>query len=128
MMASPATHCPVLIVEDDEDLREMMAQLLTLEGYQTTTVANGREALEYLHDAEKPHLILLDLMMPVMDGWEFRRQQQADPALAPVPVIVLSALDQARASNLEAEAFLKKPLDFDRLLSLVRTYCPPAGA
>jgi CheY-like chemotaxis protein len=123
MMARLVKHCPVLIVEDDEDLREMMAQLLTLEGFQTATVANGREALEYLHEASTPDVILLDLMMPVMDGWEFRRQQQADPALAPVPVIVLSALDQARASNLEATAFLKKPLDFDRLLSLVRTYC-----
>jgi CheY-like chemotaxis protein len=116
-------HCPVLIVEDDEDLREMMAQLLTLEGFHTATVANGREALEYLHESVKPEVILLDLMMPVMDGWEFRRQQQADPALAPVPVIVLSALDHGRAADLEADAFLKKPLDFDRLLSLVRTYC-----
>ena len=62
-------------------------------------------------------------MMPVMDGWEFRRQQQADPSIAPVPVIVLSALDQGRASNLEATAFLKKPLDFDHLLTLVRAYC-----
>jgi CheY-like chemotaxis protein len=123
MMPRTATRCPVLIVEDDEDLREMMAQMLTLEGFEAVAVANGREALEYLHEAEKPDVILLDLMMPVMDGWEFRRQQQADPALAPVPVIVLSALDQARASNLEAEAFLKKPLDFDRLLSLVRAYC-----
>src|SRR4029077_11326583 len=123
MMARTVKHCPVLIVEDDEDLREMMAQLLMLEGFHAATVANGREALEYLHEAQKPDVILLDLMMPVMDGWEFRRQQQADPALAPVPVIVLSALDQAGATSLEAEAFLKKPLDFDRLLSLVRTYC-----
>src|SRR3954468_23043361 len=123
MMARPVKYCPVLIVEDDEDLREMMAQLLSLEGYQTATVANGREALEYLHDAGGPQGILLDLMMPVMDGWEFRRQQQADPALAPVPVIVLSALDQGRASSLDANAFLKKPLDFDRLLTLVRGYC-----
>ena len=123
MMARTLRHCPVLIVEDDEDLREMMAQLLTLEGFQTATVANGREALEYLHNASKPDVILLDLMMPVMDGWEFRRQQQADPSIAPVPVIVLSALDQGRASNLEATAFLKKPLDFDRLLTLVRVYC-----
>src|SRR5262249_23014929 len=122
-MPDSANHCPVLIVEDDEDLREMMAQLLSLEGFHTATVSNGREALQYLQDAEKPQVILLDLMMPVMDGWEFRRQQQADPALAPVPVIVLSALDQARASGLEADAFLKKPLDFDRLLSLVRSYC-----
>jgi CheY-like chemotaxis protein len=122
-MTRPIDHCPVLIVEDDEDLREMMAQLLMLEGFDAATVANGREALEYLHHARKPDVILLDLMMPVMDGWEFRRQQQADPELAPVPVIVLSALDQARAANVEATAFLKKPLDFDRLLDLVRTYC-----
>jgi CheY-like chemotaxis protein len=122
-MPESSTRCPVLIVEDDEDLREMMAQLLSLEGFRTATVANGREALEYLHDAEAPQVILLDLMMPVMDGWEFRRKQQADPSLAPVPVIVLSALDQARAAALDANAFLKKPLDFDRLLSLVRSYC-----
>jgi len=102
----------------------MMAQLLSLEGFRAASVANGREALDYLQDAETPRLILLDLMMPVMDGWEFRRLQQADPALRSVPVIVLSALDQARATGLDATAFLKKPLDFDRLLALVRTYCP----
>jgi DNA-binding response OmpR family regulator len=124
MMARSIPHCPVLIVEDDEDLREMMAQLLTLEGFDAATVANGREALDYLrHNSTVPDVILLDLMMPVMDGWEFRRRQKADPALAPVPVIVLSALDQARAANLDATAFLKKPLDFDRLLTLVRTHC-----
>jgi DNA-binding response OmpR family regulator len=110
------------IVEDDEDLREMMAHLLTLEGFEAATAANGREALDYLQTS-RPEVILLDLMMPVMDGWEFRRQQQADPNLAPVPVIVLSALDQARASNVDAAAFLKKPLDFDHLLDLVRAYC-----
>ena len=113
----------MLIVEDDADLREMMAQLLTLEGYETATVANGREALEYLHSAIAPDVILLDLMMPIMDGWEFHRQLEADPEIPPVPVIVLSALDQARAKNIHAAAFLKKPLDFDRLLDLVRTYC-----
>jgi DNA-binding response OmpR family regulator len=122
-MTLPLPHCPVLIVEDDEDLREMMAQLLTLEGYDAATVANGREALDYLHRATTPHVILLDLMMPIMDGWEFRRQLEADPTLAPVPVIVLSALDQVRASSIHAAAYLKKPLDFDRLLALVRTYC-----
>jgi CheY-like chemotaxis protein len=121
--AGPTTYCPVLIVEDDEDLRDMMAQMLTIEGFDTAAVANGREALDYLHSADKPNLILLDLMMPVMDGWEFRRQQKADPELAPVPVIVLSALDQARAAPVDAEAFMKKPLDFDRLLELVRDHC-----
>jgi CheY-like chemotaxis protein len=117
------SNCPVLIVEDDEDLRDMMAQMLTIEGFDAATAANGREALEYLHRTVKPHVILLDLMMPVMDGWEFRRQQQADPALAPVPVIVLSALDPVRAAPVDAAAVLKKPLDFDRLLELVREHC-----
>jgi len=116
-------HCPVLIVEDDADLRDMMAQLLSLEGFNAATVANGREALEYLHAGDRPDVILLDLMMPVMDGWEFRRRQQADPTVSGVPVIVLSALDPARAADVNANAFLKKPLDFDRLLALVRGYC-----
>jgi CheY-like chemotaxis protein len=122
-MNSTESQCPVLIVEDDEDLRDMMAQMLTIEGFAAATAANGREALDYLHGTTKPHVILLDLMMPVMDGWEFRRRQQADPELAPVPVIVLSALDPARAAPVDTTAFLKKPLDFDRLLELVRSHC-----
>jgi len=120
---APIVYCPVLIVEDDEDLRDMMAQMLNIEGFDTATVANGREALDYLHATKKPNVILLDLMMPIMDGWEFRRQQKADPDLAPVPVIILSALDQTRAAPVDAQAFLKKPLDFDRLLELVRDHC-----
>ena len=116
--------CPILIVEDDADLREMMAQLLSLEGFEAHAVANGREALDYLHNrAERPELILLDLMMPVMDGWEFRREQRNDPNLADVPVIVLSALDASRGADIGAIEFLKKPLDFDHLLELVRQYC-----
>src|SRR4051794_37811606 len=103
-------HCAVLIVEDDGDLRDMMAQLLSLEGFNAATVSNGREALEYLRNADHPDVILLDLMMPVMDGWEFRRRQQEDPAASRVPVIVLSALDQSRAGDVNAAAFLKKPL------------------
>lgn len=120
---SSASYCPVLIVEDDPDLREMMAQLLTLEGFEAATAENGREALKYLRTNRAPDLILLDLMMPVMDGWEFKREQERDAALAGVPVIVLSALDQARAPEVAAHAFLKKPLDFDRLLELVRRHC-----
>src|SRR5436853_5733359 len=104
--AAAIGHCPVLIVEDDVDLREMMAELLTLEGFAAAAVANGREALEYLHQGyDKPDVILLDLMMPVMDGWEFRRRMQSDPAIANLPVIVLSALDQSRAEDVDAAAF-----------------------
>ncbi|MGE0703156.1 MAG: response regulator [Vicinamibacterales bacterium] len=116
----------MLIVEDDDDLREMMAQLLTLEGFRAETAANGRAALEYLRRDDLPDLILLDLMMPIMDGWEFRRLQSEDPRLASLPVIVLSALEPPRASDLGGATFLTKPLDFDRLLELVRRYCGTA--
>jgi CheY-like chemotaxis protein len=118
-----AAHSPILIVEDDADLRDMMAQLLLLEGFSAQAVGNGREALDYLREGDPPDLILLDLMMPVMDGWEFRRAQRRDPKVANVPVIVLSALDQSRVGDVGEVAFLKKPLDFDRLLDLVRKYC-----
>jgi CheY-like chemotaxis protein len=120
---SRSEHRPVLIIEDDAGMREMMAQLLTLEGFKTETVANGRDALEYLRRGDLPDLILLDLMMPVMDGWEFRRLQREDPELAHLPVIVLSALDPTRATDFGESVFLTKPLDFDRLLQLVRRYC-----
>lgn len=116
-------HCPVLIVEDDADLREMMAQLLALEGFHATTVSNGREALAYLERGNRPDLILLDLMMPIMDGWEFRRRQVQDASIAGVPVVVLSAIDPVRGADLGGTAFLKKPLDFDRLLAIVRRFC-----
>jgi len=119
-----SNHCPVLIVEDDADLREMMAQLLSLEGYRAVTAPNGLDALRYLERGDRPDVILLDLMMPVMDGWEFRRRQVSDATIASVPVVVLSALDPARSGDLGGAAFLKKPLDFDRLLELVRRFCP----
>lgn len=122
-LPSEREHAPVLIVEDDDDLREMMAQLLTLEGFRAQTVANGREALDYLRRGDLPELILLDLMMPIMDGWEFRRIQSEDPQLSALPVIVLSALEPTRTADFGNAMFLTKPLDFDRLLALVRRYC-----
>ena len=112
----------VLIVEDEPYLCDLIADVLEAEGHVPTKAANGLEALNHV-TADPPQLILLDLMMPVMDGWEFRRRQQADPAVSGVPVIVLSALDPSRAADVNANAFLKKPLDFDRLLALVRGYC-----
>ena len=124
---TPTDHCAVLIVEDDADLREMMAQLLSLEGFRAETAPNGRDALQYLERGGRPDVILLDLMMPVMDGWEFRRRQVEDPTIATVPVVVLSAVDPSRAGDLGGTPFLKKPLDFDRLLELVRRFCAPTG-
>jgi CheY-like chemotaxis protein len=124
LTAASVSHAPILIVEDDADLSEMIAQLLAVEGFRAETAVNGEEALAYL-DHGRPDLILLDLMMPVMDGWEFRRRQQANPALADVPVVVMSALDAKRAGGVSAAAVLTKPIDFDRLLELVRRYCLP---
>jgi two-component system, chemotaxis family, chemotaxis protein CheY len=118
---APNSRCPVLIVEDDGDLREMMAQLLTIEGFQATTVANGREALEYLNTGARPDVILLDLMMPVMDGWEFaRRLHERTPPLN-IPILVLSAarLPTERLTVLGARAVLAKPFDVDELLDQV---------
>ena len=119
----PTSSRHVLIVDDEADLRDMLAEFLTLEGFETWAVANGREALDYLQSGLTPQLILLDLMMPVMDGWEFCRRRHADPGLSVVPVIVLSALDHAPSACIDVAAVLKKPLDFDRLLELVRFYC-----
>jgi len=121
------TKHDVLVVEDDADIRDAMVGILESEGYQVSAASHGAEALAQLQAGNRPCLILLDLMMPIMDGWEFRRRQQDDPALADVPVIVLTALDQAqaRAADLDGVDFLKKPLDFDRLLDLVRRRCGP---
>jgi CheY-like chemotaxis protein len=115
----------ILVVDDDEDTRNSMAMVLELQGYGVVTAANGQEALERLRDADLPCLILLDLMMPVLDGWQFRDQQRQDPALAPIPVVVVSAhgaLDE-KAAALDAAAYLRKPIELDQLLNTVQRHC-----
>jgi CheY-like chemotaxis protein len=112
----------VLVVEDDSSVREMMATLLTMEGYEATTAENGQAALDQLHTGYKPHVILLDLMMPVMDGFAFRDEQQHDPNLADIPVIVLTAVPPSVA-RVVADVVLSKPINFDQLLAEVRARC-----
>jgi CheY-like chemotaxis protein len=115
----------VLIVEDDEDLREDLAFLLARKGYQVETASNGKHALEKIRQVGPPCLILLDLMMPVMDGWQLRAELLKDPALAPVPVVLLSGMadvDEA-ARSLAAVDHLSKPIDLDKLYDLLSTHC-----
>ena len=116
--------CRVLVVEDDADLREMMAQILTLEGFETDTATDGADALTQLQTPGRcPDVILLDMMMPRMDGWTFVDRQAGTPAIADIPVVVLSAAPRERLRGIRAAAILQKPLNFDELIETVRTHC-----
>src|SRR5215217_6053475 len=102
--------CRVLVVEDDYDLREMMAQLLRSEGFEPEVAGDGVEALAKLHALpDHPHVILLDMMMPRMDGWAFRRQQEREPDLAGIPVVVVSAAPREQLAAISAAAVVSKP-------------------
>jgi CheY-like chemotaxis protein len=116
--------CRVLIVEDDADVREMMAQLLTLEGFDAVTATDGVEALVKLEAAgPQPHVIVLDMMMPRMDGWTFVDRQISMPAIAEIPVIIVSAAPADRLRAVPVAAVLQKPVNFDELLAALRTHC-----
>ena len=112
----------VLVVDDDPDAREMLSQLLTSEGFVTETACNGQEALDRAR-VSPPSLIVLDMMMPVMDGWMFCAHRRYDPALAAIPVVILSAAPVNRLQNVGASAVLQKPFEFDDLLSVIRSNC-----
>ncbi|MEO7192082.1 MAG: response regulator [Vicinamibacterales bacterium] len=115
---------PILIVEDDTDIRTMMAVLLETQGYAAVVASDGIEALSMARNL-KPCLILLDLMMPVMDGPTFRHAQWQDPTISEIPVIILSAHPQASgiARELQAVSYLEKPVSFDALLQTVHNVC-----
>lgn len=116
--------CRVLVVEDDADLREMMAQILTLEGFETDTATDGADALTQLQTPGRcPDVILLDMMMPRMDGWTFVDRQAGTPGIADIPVVVVSAAPRERLRGIRAAAILQKPLNFDELIATVRTHC-----
>jgi len=116
----------ILVVEDDFDIREALIQILEEEGYAVRGAANGQEALDVAAAEPVPKLILLDLMMPVMNGWQFRAEQMKDPRLAPVPVLLISADPQVqpKAEKLGVAALLKKPISLDELLAAVKSHLP----
>ena len=114
----------ILIVEDEVSIRSVLTEILQDEGYLVASVANGMEALTYLRQHVRPRLILLDLGMPVMTGWAFRAEQQSDPKLARIPVIIMSALPDLnqKAAALKATDCLDKPIEIDTLIGMVARY------
>jgi CheY-like chemotaxis protein len=117
-----STHCRVLLVEDDPATRTSLALILRLAGFAVDAAGDGADALERLRHGAPPCLIFLDLTMPVMDGWEFLRRRGDSPALAGVPVVVVSALADLRRDELRAlgvSGVLTKPADPADLLAEV---------
>src|SRR6516165_1907602 len=122
MLGRPDT---ILVVEDDADVREALATVLETHGYAVVQAENGREALDHLRTGVSCCLILLDLFMPELDGWGFRAEQVQDPALAGIPVIVISADPVAakRAVTPGIVAAMTKPVEFEPLLAIVGQHC-----
>ncbi len=115
----------ILIVEDHADTRDAMRVMLEAEGYAVQTAANGREALNLLYTGLRPCVIVMDMTMPVMNGFEFRQEQLKYPDIADIPFIAYSAvLDLRRqAQHLRATAYLEKPIEFEHVLSIIRQHC-----
>ena len=118
-----ATRSAILLVEDDRDIREGLAELLEQEGYTVTSAANGKEGLSALKEMEPPCLILLDLMMPVMNGLEFLEALEKERLQSKIPVVVVSAYHDMGRNLSGVAGFLGKPVDYDSLLKVVRTHC-----
>ena len=115
-------NAQILIVDDDVGSRTALANVLRDEGFVVDAVEGGDAALQHLRELPPPQLIVLDLMMPGMDGWDLRHEQKRDPKLAHIPVIAVSAVGKL----LDADAQFRKPLDLDKFLAAVKRHVQPA--
>lgn len=112
----------ILVVDDDDDIRQTLREVLEDEGYRVLEAANGQEALTHLRQPAPVCMVLLDLMMPIMDGWAFRQAQLSDPGIATVPVIAITASGRTEGT-LPGVQILKKPLHVDTVLEAVAARC-----
>jgi CheY-like chemotaxis protein len=117
----------VLVVDDDEDVRDAIRELLQRKGYAVLVANDGQEALDLLAAADPPCVVLLDLVMPVMDGWQFLASVQADPLLAQIPVVIVSA-HAATHAPAGSVGLLRKPFGTAELFAAVATHCGPPPA
>jgi len=122
VQSSPGRPVRVLVVDDEDDIRETVAEVLLAEGYDVETAPNGLEALRRVGD-HPIDLVLLDLMMPVMDGWSFQTRLRADPKTASLCVVAVTASWDAGADP-GFNAYLPKPFDLGQLLAIVGEFCP----
>ncbi len=124
-MTSVSPSKLILIVEDDPDVALSMGDVLESEGYRIAIAGNGSEAIDELKKGTRPDLILLDMMMPVMDGWKFREEQRRLPDVEAIPVVTVTADGDARgkAASVQAAAHLSKPVTIDGLLDVVERLC-----
>lgn len=113
----------ILIVDDDAEIREALSDLLSDEGHRVRAAGNGKEALELLRQTPAPCMILLDLMMPVMNGWQFVTEAAGDPALSAVPVWIITAAGDAQPPPPGVSGVLRKPFHLRELLDIVQRHC-----
>lgn len=111
----------ILLIEDDSNIMDVMKLSLELEGFKVFEAKNGREGLDLLNDGLRPNLIILDLMMPVMNGWEFLEAIRPDKKLSEIPIVVASAFSD-KTANLKHSPFLEKPIELAALLDTVKKY------
>ena len=120
---------PVLIIDDDEDIRESLKMALETEGYEIFEAANGREALDLLPKIPNPAVILLDLVMPVMNGWEFLKELSENYGLAGIPVLIITGFSEAFSKKgVPASGVIQKPIDLAELTNTVKQYTTQASS
>jgi CheY-like chemotaxis protein len=121
--AETAKRCLVAIIEDDAEFRNMLRELLEEEQYRVVAVSNGAEALETLRGDTMPNVILLDVSMPVMDGFDFLRFRNEDPRLAQVPVVLVTNAKPHERPTVGVNDVVRKPIDIDEILFAIKRYC-----